>query len=207
MPIIHVLNIMNGQKKYSLCIFVVLFIVSIIINISFIIICYWDRPIWSNCKIVVQQKEEKIVSSDEFLGKAVDFYQSLVNYQIAIVSILLVVGFAYTYLISHKQAREIIDEEIYSERFKEHLKSLTQELITNTFNNYDVTELLDDLQEEINTLKDNVTDIQTSQSKYSNATSAKLTLTSPQTNKERSNGNDSKRNNRNKSRKTRRRNY
>jgi hypothetical protein len=198
---------MNKHKCFlSLGIFWILLVISVGINVYFLTLCYWGKPIWSNCKIVVQRNEEEIVSSDEFLGKAVDFYQSLVHYQIAIVGVLLVVGFAYTYFISRKQAGEMIDEEIYSERLKEHFRPLIQELVSNSFNNHEVTEILGDVQEEINTLKDNFLEFQSPRNNDNNTVSSKLTLTPPpQKCKEHSNGNDKKRYNRNKNKKSRRR--
>lgn len=98
-----------------------------------------EKPIWSECRIVIPEGGEQIISSDSFLGKVTDFYQSLLNYQFVIVGVILVVGFMSSYIISTRQVRDLLDEELYSEHFKEHylprLEEYAKGKVIEIFNN------------------------------------------------------------------------
>lgn len=65
------------------------------------------------------------------------------------ITVVLGVSFVYSYLISTRQTREIIDDELYSEHFREHYlpkaKELAQEMMIDTFNNNDLINGIGDL--------------------------------------------------------------
>lgn len=148
------------KTRHSSTFFWMVLTISIILNTVFLTKCFTDKPVWSgaNCKIVIQSGDsEQPISSDVFMGKVVDFYQSLMNYQFAIVSTILVVGFIYSYLISTRQARDVLDDELYSDHFKDHylpqIKKYGEEIITDTFNNNDVHANIDDLMSRVEKLE------------------------------------------------------
>jgi len=149
----EVMHKRNGSTLSDTLVVLIL-LVSVGLNVFLVTKCYTECPNWSKCKIVVlPENDGESIPSDSFLGKVVDFYQSLVNYQFAIVSIVLVLGFIYSYLISTRHARNVLDEEIYSEHFREHylphIKELGREIIKNALYDEEIFDNIDELQKRI----------------------------------------------------------
>jgi len=72
---------------------------------------------------------------DTFFDKVVNFYETLIYYQFGIIGALLVLCFLYTHMISHRQAREVVDEEMQSKSFEDKIERMGRKIITELFNN------------------------------------------------------------------------
>ena len=141
---------MRTIKNHYSNIFWVVLLISVTLNVFLVTKCYYGKPTWTKCKIVVHSDDgEKSVPQDVFLGKAVDFYQSLLNYQIAFVGIILVLGFISSYHISRRQIRDTLDEELYSKYFEQHylpqITELVNKLIIEKINDNEVVGTVNDL--------------------------------------------------------------
>jgi len=116
----------------------VVLLIFLLLATAFLSACvtkYWcTRP----CQTVYFVEKDRVnlpVTQDVFFGKVVGFYETLIYFQFGIIAVLLVLCFLYTHIISHRQAREIVDEEMRSDDFKDKTERMGRMLMTDLFNN------------------------------------------------------------------------
>lgn len=128
--------------------FCLILIASVAFN-AYIVSNYWQiAPDWNFCTAR---------TNEEFFGRVVNFYEQLVNWEIAIIGILLVLCFLYVNIISKRQARELIDEELYSEHFRkfyqEEIRKIGTDSLTDLMNNNGIHGKLADIERNIHRIE------------------------------------------------------
>lgn len=134
---------MLPRKNVTEPLFYLILIVSICLNV-YLLSEYWHhKPSWQvnpDCYFCTNQNIQPPDHLEEaFFAKVIGFYETLVYYQFGIIGALLVSCFVYSHLVSKRQTREIIDEEIYSEHFERNFRPIIGEIgrkiLTELFNN------------------------------------------------------------------------
>ena len=144
------------KYPFTHIIFGLILLASVAFN-AFCIANYWQiKPNWAFCP--VEPNEDRVSEVQEaFFGKVVGFYETLIYYQFGIIGILLVVCFIYTNVLSRRQAREIIDEEIYSDHFNkffsEKIQRLGERTLTTLLDNDDIRERVRTIEEQLANIK------------------------------------------------------
>ena len=96
---------------------------------------YWhSRTYWTMTLVEIGEIKNP-ETHDTFFDKVVNFYETLIYYQFGIIGALLVLCFLYTHMISHRQAREVVDEEMQSKSFEDKIERMGRKIITELFNN------------------------------------------------------------------------
>ncbi len=148
----------NNHYPQTIFWLIVVLLVSVAGNTYFLTTWFERKPSFEDCTIVIENKNgREEIPEDAFMGKVVDFYQTMLGYQFATVGVLLVVGFAFSYYISRKQVREVLDEELYSEHFKEHylpqLREYGKQTVLDALNDNNTSTNIEELQVEFKNLR------------------------------------------------------
>jgi hypothetical protein len=164
----------------------------LLISVAFNAFCvanYWQiKPNWMICPI--ESSGSGVSEAQEaFFGKVIGFYETLIYYQFGIIGILLVVCFLYTNVVSKRQAREIIDEEMYSHHFDkffgDKIRELGKSTLIELLNNEDVINRLTDVEGKVSKISKSVP------RPKQNTTTIKKKSTNSSRNRKKTNGNDS----------------
>lgn len=179
---------MFAKRTFHSTIFWLVLLLSVALNVFLVTKCYYGKPTWTKCKIAIQTDDgKKPVPQDDFFGKSVVFYQSLLNWQFAIIGIILVLGFLSSYYISRRQIRDILDDEFYSEHFKDHYFPKLEKIVIDKFNNSEVFSIIADLTARLveveNTIDLAETDIKPTRRRINSKPTKKATNTKKQSTK------------------------
>ena len=116
----------------------VILLIILLLATAFLTFCvteYWHtRPCLKICFAEINEAKNP-ETQDAFFGKVVGFYETLIYYQFGIIAVLLVLCFLYTHIISHRQAREIVDDVMQSNDFREMVERKGKSIIIELFNN------------------------------------------------------------------------
>jgi hypothetical protein len=179
---------MQPRKNVTQPLFYLILTVSVGLNV-YLLSEYWHhKPNWHVnpdcffCSNTTPQDQPPDHLEEAFFAKVIGFYETLLYYQFGIIGVLLVSCFVYSHFISSRQAREVIDEEIYSDHFREHfrpvIEAIGRKILTELFNNNEfngVNEKLRKASTRISKLEKLVTAIANDDSQATNGKSSKIT--------------------------------
>jgi hypothetical protein len=159
------MNYPHQKNSHIPCWCLLFCFISLCINIFIVIVFYWYcKADWTLCQINPPDATCVTPPHEVFFGKVIGFYEILLYFQFGIIGVLLVLSFLYSHFISKRHAREILDDEIYSEHFRkffgQEMAGIGRAVMTELFANNELSSHVDNIDQEVKLLQRNIAEME-----------------------------------------------